>query len=115
MKNTNIKIHKILKMSEYELWNNKTFVKVTYSILLYLSDDGVIVLTERQAELVVLELRKLPGLTGKGLTKVASPKLEKVDLRGCSNITSDGKISVNTLLIHVEIAWIYIMMFIKWT
>ncbi len=62
---------------------------ISYVVYL-LTDEGVVALTEMQTDLVVLELRKQLNLTSNGLQQVASPKLERVDLRGCTAMTSEG-------------------------
>lgn len=53
-------------------------------------DIGIQHITENQQELECLELRKLQRLTKKGVTKIASTKLKKIDLRGCDHLENEG-------------------------
>lgn len=62
------------------------------------SDVGVQAITQGQVELKELILRKLPQLTTKGLINLKSPKLCKLDLRGCSSLHTDFVASMATVM-----------------
>ena len=57
---------------------------------MFVSDVGILGLTECQDELVTIKLRKLKHLTGHGLDKITSPCLEHVDLRECQKVSFEG-------------------------
>ncbi|XP_041368563.1 F-box/LRR-repeat protein 2-like [Gigantopelta aegis] len=58
------------------------------------TDAGILAVTTGQTELRTLELVHLPHLTAKGLFQVSSTKLQRLNLKGCSSMTTEGVVSV---------------------
>ncbi|ELU07002.1 hypothetical protein CAPTEDRAFT_224967 [Capitella teleta] len=54
------------------------------------TDKGILAVTKGQVALRCLELRKLPKLTGAGLSNICSVDLERLCMYGCNRITSSG-------------------------
>ncbi len=64
--------------------------------MFFVVDYGIKFLLASQSQLECLTLRKLKTFTGESLANVTAKTLEKVDLRGCSNLTSAGKTNASS-------------------
>ena len=70
-------------------------VEPNYGHIVYdlLSDQALLYITLGQDKLIELELRKLK-ITKKGILNIKSPRLEKLDFRGCGQLDNIGLLRI---------------------
>ena len=72
--------------------NNKHPSFYNDKLLFNFSDSSLQKLLSGQQELCVLELKKLPKLSIKGLSAIKSPALWKVVIKQCLSVNAEGKL-----------------------